>query len=306
MRKQRTKFTESQINYIYEELEKGNSINNIAKILSVYPQVIQTFCKNNDLTSKAYQFWTSEEDEILKQMYISEDYSMNDIIKKLNKSKDAIQCRAKTLKIKRPFLLSDEEKCFIDENYKTMQVTAIARKLKRKLDTVKRYMDSMNYESMDSRLEQELNENEKFKNDFHNPQLSGAYIARLYGFNDSYIISQRKKRIGNFKQMTNTFLCKSVAEIDFEEILEELNMTFLYEYKINKWKVDYYLGFNVVVEIQGTYWHSLEKVKEKDKRKFEDLKNLNYIVIEIQEEELKNKDLVKEKIMQIYKRAVLG
>lgn len=306
MRKQRTKFTDSQIELIYNGIEEGKSMTLIAKELNVYPQIIQTFCKNNDLKSKQCENkWSLEEDELLKSVYVSSDFTMEDIMDKLKRTKDSVQCRAKELKIKRPYMLTDVEKKFIDDNYSIKTIQSIATSLKRKRDTIVAYMKSKNYESMESKLDRYL-KNEDFSKDFCNPQLSGAYVARKHGFNDSYITLQRKKRIGSFKQMTNTFLCKSVAEMDFEDILEELNMSYFYEHKIDKWKVDYYLGFNVIVEIQGAYWHSLEKVKEKDSRKFKELKDLGYTVIEIQEEELKNKESVKETIVKTFKGAVLG
>lgn len=304
-RKQRTKFTDEQINFIKTNIEKGISINSIAKELSLYPQVVQTFCKNNGLKSKNYSNWTENEDNQLIELYSSKNYSVNDIAKVLNKSVYAIQCRAKILKVNRPCILSNEEKLYIDNHYGDSTISSMARTLKRKNDTVRSYMIDKGYETLESKLERML-KNDQFKNDFHNPQLSHAYVARKYGFNDSYICSERKKRIGNYKQMTNTFLCKSTAEMDFEDILEELDLTYFYEYKIGKWKVDYYLGHKLIVEIQGEYWHKLDKVKEKDERKFSELREAGYTVIEIWENELKDKEFVFNKIKNAYKNAVLG
>ena len=97
--------------------------------------------------------------------------------------------------------------------------------------------------------------------------------------------------------MTDTFLCKSVPEMKVEEILEDLDLAYMYEKQIMNWKVDYYLGNKTIIEVQGEYWHSLNKVKEKDKRKFTELKNNGYTIIEIWENEVDNIDLIKTRIL---------
>ena len=97
--------------------------------------------------------------------------------------------------------------------------------------------------------------------------------------------------------MTDTYLCKSTSELKTEEILEEMDLAFIYEKKILNWKVDYYLGLKTIIEVQGEYWHNLDKVKEKDERKFKELRNNGYKIIEIWENELSNKDKIKAKIL---------
>ena len=83
--------------------------------------------------------------------------------------------------------------------------------------------------------------------------------------------------------MVDTYRCMSTPEIILKDILEELELSYLYEHKIGKYKVDFYLGFKLVIEVQGDYWHSLEKTKEQDRMKKEYLENLGYTVLYIYE-----------------------
>ena len=97
--------------------------------------------------------------------------------------------------------------------------------------------------------------------------------------------------------MTDTYLCKSIPELEVEKILEELDLAYIYEKKILNWKVDYYLGQKTIIEVQGEYWHNLSKTKEKDERKFKELRDNGYVIIEIWENELSDKDKIKAKIL---------
>lgn len=50
-----------------------------------------------------------------------------------------------------------------------------------------------------------------------------------------------------------------------KRILSELNLSFLYEHKIDKYKVDFYLGFNYIIEVYGHYWYDKkEKTMKRD------------------------------------------
>lgn len=126
-----------------------------------------------------------------------------------------------------------------------------------------------------------------------------------YNVSSGVVAKWRKQRFGDFKTMINTWLHKSSAEIEFESILEELDITAEYQKKIDNWKVDYYLGSKIIVEIQGSHWHDeLEKVIEKDIRKFNELQSMGYITVAILDEELKDRETVKEKVLSTFFRAV--
>lgn len=59
---------------------------------------------------------------------------------------------------------------------------------------------------------------------------------------------------GKFKQN------KSKCYLEFKKILEELNILFEEEYKVNYWSIDFWLkDYNIFIEVDGDYWHSNPK-----------------------------------------------
>lgn len=301
----RYNFDEEQKQRIAILAQKGMSFNNIAKELGVYPQVIQTYCKKNGIKSLAAHFeWTQERVDFLIKAY-EDGLSIDEITSKLDTTKHSVYSKAKALKLIKRFVSIEEEK-FILEYYQKLTVSEIAKAINKNRKTVYDYIEKNALSAPLSRFNFYYKENEDFKKDFENPALSSSYVGKKYGFNDSYIGAKRKELIGDYKSMINTFLCKSVPELQFEDIMEEIDLTFFYEYKINKWKCDYYLGQKIIVEIQGEYWHSLDKVKEKDDRKFQELLDLGYTIITFNETSLENKNFVKEVVFKTIQKAVLG
>lgn len=147
-------------------------------------------------------------------------------------------------------------------------------------------------------IKSQMPDNEEFYSDISNPALSHSFLGRKYNVNAGTISKWRKNLFGSFKLMKDTHLCKSTAEMDFEDILSEMSLSYIYQVKIGKWSIDYDLGFHLLVEIQGEYWHtSNPKVINKDARKRNELTNEGYTVLEIWDYELKNKEAVKKKYL---------
>jgi very-short-patch-repair endonuclease len=66
--------------------------------------------------------------------------------------------------------------------------------------------------------------------------------------------------------------------------LEMLNVKYLQEHIFNGWKypVDFYVPeFNIVIEVDGEYWHSKQSSKDRDKRKTNWLESKGYKVFRI-------------------------
>lgn len=243
--------------------------------------------------------WTQEKVELLKQYY-EEGLSNNEIAEKLGTTYYSVTGKARGLKLQKNLekvhnLLTLEEQEYIKANNKTLSARQMARDLNRDKETINKYINENNLKKKS--LFDQLMENEAFVNDFKNPAYSHTYVGRKYHINPTTVRSWRLRKIGDYKQMTDTFLCKSTPELELEEVLEELDLAFLYEKKILDWKVDYYLGQKTIIEVQGEYWHNLPKVKEKDERKFKHLRDNGYTVIEIWENELLDKEKVKTKIL---------
>lgn len=109
----------------------------------------------------------------------------------------------------------------------------------------------------------------------------------------------------NYKErMSNTafFIPKpSKLQKKFGKILEELNINYIEEYKIRWWRFDYYLPeFNILIEVQGKYWHTRQDIVTRDKKKRSFVKNnTNMKLYEVWEDEFKDLEKLIEKIQSI-------
>ena len=244
--------------------------------------------------------WTQEKIELLKQYY-EEGLSNKEIAFKLNTTIYSVSGKAKSLKLKKNLtkvynLLTLDEQNYITENSLKLSARQIAINLNRDKETIYKYIKQNNLVTKNSLFEH-LMKNEEFVKDFKNPALTHSYVGRKYNTTDWVIRKWRLRELGDYKQMTDTYLCKSIPELEVEKILEELDLAYIYEKKILNWKVDYYLGQKTIIEVQGKYWHNLSKTKEKDERKFKELRDNGYVIIEIWENELSDKDKIKAKIL---------
>ena len=85
---------------------------------------------------------------------------------------------------------------------------------------------------------------------------------RKYFKNKEWKINQIKKvRLGQINK-------QSKAEKMLQDALDIVNIEYITQYKENKWKFDFFIEkYNLVIEVDGEYWHSIDKVKERDLRK---------------------------------------
>ncbi len=85
---------------------------------------------------------------------------------------------------------------------------------------------------------------------------------------------------------------KSTGETSIEKTIrlqiEALNIPFAQEYKIGRYSIDFLLiGFNLVIEVDGTYWHRTPRQLASDNRKDANLAKLGYMVIRFSEQQIK-------------------
>lgn len=89
------------------------------------------------------------------------------------------------------------------------------------------------------------------------------------------ILSQVRNRGGS---------CVSKLEFRFENILKELKLSYTHQYRIGKYICDFFISkLNLIVEVQGDYWHNLPHIIRKDSEKFNFLKEKGYNIIFIPE-----------------------
>lgn len=86
--------------------------------------------------------------------------------------------------------------------------------------------------------------------------------------------------------------CGTKPERDFEQWLRENNIEFESQYRRvgNKHPYDYFLPqYNLLVEIDGHYWHSKPAQKIKDRKHNRDAKRKGYNIVRINTQKLKKK-----------------
>lgn len=147
--------------------------------------------------------------------------------------------------------------------------------------------------------------NKIFDNDMMNPMMSNSALSRKYGLSYETIRIWRNEHYGKIDIRANNFYNKSSAEVDFEEILKTLDLAYFYQKDILGYKVDYYLGQKIIVEVQGDYWHTKARnnrnVQQTDYKKKTTLENKGYTVLQIWENDIKNNpQKVAETVISVY------
>jgi very-short-patch-repair endonuclease len=305
-----------QLNRIQELAGAGETLSSIAiyigkdrccvkRILKNYNIELKPSIKNK--SGKRYD-WNAYKLRKLKDMYLSEDYGIEDICKYFETSESTIVKKAKELglsKVPKKFF-SNYEIEYLKENAGKKTLKEMSVELKKNDWVIGKKLTEL---GITVRLGKKVlpPDTEEFENDLKDPRLSNVDLAEKYGIHYSTIRKWRKEKYPDSKLMINTWLHKSSNEIKFEELLDGLDVIAEFQKKIKGWKVDYYLGFHVVVEIQGGYWHDKKAdVIERDRRKHDDLTANGFNVIYITEDELKNDEFVKQHVLDAMYRAVLS
>lgn len=311
-------FSNEEIELIKSLAEHGECVTAIALYLNVDRRVIYRILEQYKITLVSSiknnqgkkDLWTTTKLRNLIKYYKSDKISLDEISKILGISKRSIVRKAKELNISKVAVirkdsLNDTDIEYLKANAGKKTILELANDLDCCSETIsKKFKELGICERKGKKIL--YKDNVKFMDDLANPQLSIADISRKYGYSTSFISHKRKECFPDYKKQINTYLHKSTYEIDFENnVLDKLNITYEYQKYIGKWRVDYYLGLNIIIEVQGDYWHDNEKVKERDNRKKDELEKENYQILYIYKNDIyENVDDTINKIKQIYKCAV--
>ncbi|EMI09267.1 MULTISPECIES: DUF559 domain-containing protein [Anoxybacillus] len=139
-----------------------------------------------------------------------------------------------------------------------------------------------------------LPKTEEVERELRNPYLSHVEIAKKYGVTDT-CVAKRRKELG-VKVRRKNF--DTQIEQQVEQILEQLDLAYIKQKRIDKWSIDFYLGRKHCIDVHGEWAHSTKKVQDRDVRKREYLSKKGYRYLVIYEKELQNIEHVTEKIKQ--------
>ena len=315
--------TQQQLNKINKLANEGKAMTHIAEEMCLDRSVIKRMLteynielKPSSMNKKGKKFeWTSTKLRELKAMYKSEDFDLNDITEYFQISESTIVKKAKELKLNKTnkrFFSKEEEK-WLKEHSEEYTLKELSEKLGKNNWVIGKFLTSIGILKRKGKSGGGsvccMPQTDEFKEDIKNPAYSHTYLARKYKVSDCTIRNWRKKLFGDFKTMVNTYLCKTSLELDFENILNELNLVFEYNKKIDNWTIDYYLGLKICIEMNGEYWHGdlnknnqhakITKTMQKDKNKKEFLINNGYTILYFNENDLKDVEKVKEEIVKI-------
>ncbi len=80
----------------------------------------------------------------------------------------------------------------------------------------------------------------------------------------------------------------SSIEIAVKKVLDSLGENYQHQHRIGKFLVDFYLpDRNLVIEVDGDYWHSLEKNKKKDAKKDQYMKEFQINLVRLKESDIR-------------------
>lgn len=295
-------FSNEQIEFVQDVLFEGLPIRQIANLLNVDRSVITRVIKENNLSkqkdpNKVCLLNPGEYRRFLK-LKMNEGNNLEKSNALFRERLQPLLNRARTLSIKnksQKFDLPDQKDIdYILNNHLNKNVHQMMEDLKYSEDKVRYLCGFLGVKVYASTRKIEEPKTSEFREDISNPSLSNAYLGKKYKVSSSVIKRWRTEKFGTFKTMVDTWRNKSVSEIEFEEILEEIDMVAEYQKNILGWKIDFYLGFKVIVEVNSSYHHNaIESVKEKDRRKIKELEDAGYKVLVIWDYELKDKESIK-------------
>ena len=87
---------------------------------------------------------------------------------------------------------------------------------------------------------------------------------------------------------------ETMPERLMREFLDKQKIKYKQEYRISSYWIDFYIPTkNLCIEVDGDYWHNLEKVKIRDRKKDNYLKSKGYNLMRIREKEILSKVIIR-------------
>ena len=233
---------------------------------------------------------TDEQLKEIEELYKSPDISQVEIAEKFGVSPSTLSRIAKEHNIVkvRQSVWTTEKVSWLKENY-DLPYTKLVEHLGFDNETIRLKINELGIKRNTNHKPYKLDiTDQEFLSDLRNPRLTAPDIVEKYkdkyGIGESRIHQLRKQE--RIKLQVNTLERESSAEKFVREVLEDLDVAYVKEKRIGRYSIDFYLGFHICIEVQGTYWHKKLKRRISDNKKRKYLESLGYKVFYIKESEL--------------------
>ena len=307
-------FSEEQINYIKKLLLEGAPVEYVSTLIGVNCYSINKIREQfNIKTDKKFIYSLSGYSDFKKKHKDKSFEEINSLffkeISKYIEESKIYQYNCKTKYYKEKYdIITDSANKILKSNKKKWQKFGISAKEISVLTGIseykaKRFMTLNAIFPYPNRNFYSMPNTKSFKKDIENQYLSNSLLAEKYKVSTNVIAKWRKHLFGenfrfkyNLKEMTS-------AEKQIANILEKNNIVFFHNKKVKKYLVDFDIGFNFLIDVQGTYWHSKKVEKDFQKKKY--FEKQNYILYQINEKDIiDNLEKVENNLLKLFYRSV--
>lgn len=300
-------FNKKQLDFIRKLYEDGVSASTISSIIFINIDVILRLIKQNNWTNKkTYNIPLGQcgRNYFHKNNILLTNKEKNDLyIKICNEimdEKDSLNFKTNIYnKSQKAMEITEIELNYLKQNYKIKALKEIAKDLNRTINFVERHVyKNRLFWYVSYKREVKPEDKENLIKDIKNPHLSAMYIANKYNLSHSCINRLRKEIAGeNFKYVYDYTTDMTTLEYNMAKLLNDSDILYKTEYKINDMRVDFLLSHKVIIEVNGEYWH--KNTKERDIKKYSKLIELGYHIIAIDEVYFNNNSVL-EDIISFY------
>lgn len=289
-------------------VEKGTPRYKIAKQLNISEKRVTNLAKifNVNLKSKCSGKKVDIDIELLKYLFNNKDYSLKDMTMILNVSATTIYKKAKSLGLKyngSTAYITPYEKKILTDLYinQSKSINEISKILNQQEHTIESKLWML---GLTDKLPKKIRrknmpyENEDFMKDYLNPYISHSSIEKKYGIKASTISNWRRRDFGKNFLQNNTILNYNTSyELKVKEILEELDIAYIQQKQIDKYKVDFYLGQKLCIECDGVYYHKIKLEHDLQREYF--FNNNGYYCLHLTDIDFLDSENLKQKIQNI-------
>lgn len=235
----------------------------------------------------------------IKELYLSEFHSVVDIANMLSLSTDKVRQYAKSKGLKKVQYvkwLTKEAKRRIQEWNGEKSISSLSKEFGCNAETLRKYMKKHGIETnkQTNTKNEKIEVTEEMKEIILSPKLARWEVSQMLGVSVKWV-SDKRKELGSEGYVLRKDYKKqfSLPEKKFADMLIVLDRVFFHHYNLLGYNVDFYLGNKTIVEIQGSYFHNQEEVREADEKKRTFFESKGYRVIYFTDHELDNIELIK-------------